>query len=31
LVRDERLLLDLRAVRDDEVAELAAAVLAALA
>ena len=31
LVRDDRLLLDLRAVRDEEVAELAAAVLAALA
>jgi len=31
LVRDDRLLLDLRAVRDEELAELAAAVLAALA
>jgi hypothetical protein len=31
LVRDDRLLLDLRAVRDEEVAVLAAAVLAALA
>ena len=31
LVRDDRLLLDLRAVRDEEFADLAAAVLAALA